>query len=101
MAVKTTKETLKATGYGLTMSFFLYITMGILALYVFGTGVSTSVMDNIDEETSWSSYIIRISFMVVLACHIPYIFFSGKESMLLIIDEIRRKSMSYALDHTL
>jgi hypothetical protein len=83
------------------MAYFLYVMTGILALYVFGTGISSSVMNNIDIETTWSSYIIRVSFMIVLACHIPYIFFSGKESMLIIIDEIRRKSMSYALDHTL
>jgi len=101
LAIKTTGETLKATGWGLIMAYFLYVMTGILALYVFGTGISSSVMNNIDIETTWSSYIIRVSFMIVLACHIPYIFFSGKESMLIIIDEIRRKSMSYALDHTL
>lgn len=82
------------------MSFTIYIVMGVLAIYVFGSGISTSVMDNIDEETTWSSYVIRFSFMLVLACHIPYIFFAGKESLLIIIDEIRRKSMSEALDMT-
>lgn len=90
-----------ASGLGLIMSYSLYAAMGILAIYVFGTGISTSVMDNIDIESSWSSYVIRLSFMVVLGCHIPYIFFAGKESLLLTIDEIRRSSMSQALDHVL
>ena len=94
MSDRTTKGALDASGLGLIMSYLLYAAMGILAIYVFGTGISSSVMDNIDIETTWSSYVIRLSFMVVLACHIPYIFFSGKESLLLCVDEIRRRSMS-------
>jgi hypothetical protein len=40
-------------------------------------------------------------FAIILACHIPYLFFSGKEALLIIFDEIMRKSISKQLESSL
>jgi amino acid permease len=99
--VKTTHNALKSTGIGILIACALYISLGILSLYVFGSGVASSVLSNLDDQTTIASYVIRATFMLVIACHIPYNFISGKESLLIMVEEIRRRSMSEAIDSTL
>lgn len=83
------------------MSFGIYVLLGIISVYLFGSTIDESVLVNVDEETSPSSYVIRFSFLLVLACHIPYIFYSGKESLCIIVDELKRNSTSLALSKKL
>jgi len=72
---------------GSALSFTIYVSLGILSIYIFGSALKANVMTNVDEEKNVYSYVIRIAFLVVLACHIPYVFFPTKESFLIIVDE--------------
>ena len=76
---------------------------------MFGKNLKSSVLLNIGEAR-WASdltesksfleaYICQVSFMAVLMCHIPFIFFSGKEAVLSVADELHRKSISNSLRH--
>lgn len=93
---------------GLALTGSIYFAVAVVSICMFGTAIESSVLINIGEESKdnskpgvttnfWEAYIVQISFMIVIACHIPFIFFSGKEGLCIIIDEIDRKSISSAL----
>ena len=55
-------------------------------------------MINICSQTTFLSYFIRTSFLILLACHIPYVFFLGKEGACIVVDEVMTGSMSKSLE---
>ena len=81
------RNALKTVTYGLVMTFSIYVSLGILSIYIFGSELHASVLQNVNAENNIYSLIIRIAFLVVLACHIPYVFFPTKESLLIMVDE--------------
>lgn len=76
----------------------IYASCGIFGVYLFGSILNENVLENIDGETTLVSYIIRFSFLIVLACHVPYVFFLGKEGACIVVDEVMTKSMSKSLE---
>lgn len=82
----------------------IYTTVGLICLFMFGTETESSVLLNVgtyhpNGVTFWQAYVTQVSFMIVLMCHIPFIFYAGKEGLLIIIDELDRKSISSAMWH--
>jgi len=73
---------------------------GLLGLFFYGSALH-NILDNIGEEENLQSYILRIVFVLVLGCHIPFIFFQSKEAVLIIVDEYNRKSISKELQDRL
>ena len=102
MKDKSNKFAMRSFVYGLILTWIIYTIIAFLAVYMFGTSIQSSVLDNIGEENKqWDSYVLRVAFMIVIGCHVPFIFFSGKESLLVIIDEIDRRSVSESLERIL
>ena len=84
----------------MAMSFVLviYLSTQILSLYLFGSSMDSNVLDNIAEENlSFLSVVVRLAFAIVIACHIPYVFFYGKQGILILIDEVMNNSTSQQL----
>ena len=106
---KTNDEYQKISLRALPLTGVIYFATGILCTLMYGSTLQSSVLLNIGDshwkndpsKSFWEAYICQISFMCVLMCHIPFIFFSGKEAFLTVIDEIQRKSISNALWHKL
>lgn len=99
----------------------IYLVVGLVAILRFGELLNDSILVNIgykypigsatweskkqewkytagdDASSYWESYIMEMLFLIILACHIPYLFYSGKEALLIIIDEAMRSSISLVL----
>ena len=99
LAEKSYKNGMKFVAIASALTVGIYVSLGILSIYTFGSEIGPSIIANVDEEQNVFSYIIRVSFLLLLACHIPYIFFPTKESFLIIIDEAQNLSMTKALQY--
>lgn len=76
----------------------MYLPVAFFGVYLYGSSVERDIFRNVAEgDITWQSYVLRFAFLIVLAAHIPFIFFAGKECFLMIIDEMIRKSVSTSL----
>lgn len=88
-------------GLGFTMT--LYLIISVIGIALFGNDINSSVLVNFGTITTptgkpfWESAIIQFAFIIVLMCHIPFVYFAGKEAVLIIVDELHRKSISTVL----
>jgi len=97
LEVQTRESAVKAVSYAIYATSVIYIAIALLGVFFFGSRINESILINVSLHAHWDSYVLRIIFLLVLGCHIPFIFFSGKESVLICIDEYNRKSISKAL----
>lgn len=108
---KTTSELVSSFGLACAAVLVLYVTLAVIGIYMFGSdiGMESTILKNVARECTdhpgdpcpWESIVLRSMFMVVIACHIPFLFFSGKEGTLIVIDELVRRSISRALQEKL
>lgn len=73
------------------MTTLLYIGMGMIGSCLFGFKVRVDVFQNIHESGHvYLDSMLESTFIVILAMHIPYIFYAVKETLLVIWDETDR-----------
>lgn len=71
----------------LTFVICSYTMLGLLSSLTFGiTNIKPSIFENLQTDNSWFSITLRIIFMLIFICNIPFIFFPGKQSILSIIE---------------
>ena len=55
----------------------------------------------LSKKVYLESRVMQFMFLVILGCHIPFLFFSGKEALLNIVDELYRRNISKSLTYQL
>lgn len=83
------------------MALATYMVISLPAVYMFGTGINNSFLSNMYLKPIWASHVLSFCFLILITCHIPYLFFACKESFLVIVDELYRKQMSKTLEEKL
>ena len=80
----------------------VYMGFSFCVVYEFGSSLKHSVLDSIMEQKKLtSSLFIRIIYMIGVICHIPFLFFSLKESVLIVMEETWNKSLSTQIETAL
>ena len=78
-----------------------YISVGTIAVLMFGSEITSDLLVNVSNRPGRVSIFIRIAYTFLLLCHLPYYFFSVKEYVLVMIDEISNRSLSTHLEQKL
>ena len=110
LKIKTNENMGKSVVVSIALVSFLYTFLAITCMFLFGGQLISikggNIMNNVNNEyvldsSHWEAFVLRGLFMIVLACHIPFIFFSGKEALIIMIDETKSRKISKALDQRL
>jgi amino acid permease len=87
---------MKASIIAIVAVFLIYITVACVAIFSFGDDIEADIMENISggDNNDGYDYTLMAMFMIISAMHIPIVFFIGKEAVLIIVDELMRRTIS-------
>ena len=68
------------------LTFSIYIIVAFTAIALFGSNLSSNIMLDI-ENIGPISLVMRIVFLVVIICHVPFTFICAKEGACVALDE--------------
>lgn len=79
---------MKAVHMALGFTSTIYILIALMGIFFFGLVLKDDVLKNVGMEGFiWESLVLRFTFAFILSSHIPFLFFPGKESLLIMVDE--------------
>lgn len=87
---------IKLTVYAFVFVVTVYLAVSIEALLKYGRELKEDVLENVSKEHGVLPYILDGIFLIIVSITTPVVFFVGKESLLIIFDELLRRSYSEA-----
>jgi amino acid permease len=91
---KTDANGIKSVVASLLFVMIVYVIVSVVALLKFGTGLEDNMLKNVSSMNGWIPIVISFVFLIIVAMHIPIVLFVGKESLLIMLDELMRKTYS-------
>jgi uncharacterized membrane protein YidH (DUF202 family) len=100
MQDKSKGSMMKSVLIALTFCFLSYVTLTKLAINIFGEeNIQQSIFENLkNDQTNPLSIGIRVLFLVIFLCNIPYLFFPGKLSILNAYQEYKQRCFSRVIE---
>ena len=74
--------------------FFVYISTPLISFGLYGANIKSNMLKNVADDTGVLSVVLLIIFLLIAVIHVPIIFFFGKEGLLIVFDEVSRRSYS-------
>jgi Ca2+/Na+ antiporter len=71
-----------------------YVFFSLMAHRVYGSDLKQSIFENIKNDPGMLSIALRILFLLIFLCNIPFVFFPGKECVLTMILEYKERKVS-------
>jgi amino acid permease len=91
------KKMMNAISLAMFLTLSIYLTTGFLALKVFGPNISNNILLNFNKIDGFLPMLSQLIFLILIICHVPYMFLVGKEAICIVGDEIINKTMSKSL----
>ena len=77
----------------------IYLAVGIMAIMLFGTSLQPNVLLSI-EKIGLLSLLMKMTFIVVIICHVPFVFICCKEGACIIADEFINGTLTQSISNT-
>jgi len=89
MKEPTYRNVMSAVALAISFCFAAYFILSALAQNLYGDEIQVSLFDNMKDDRGILSIGVRVLFLVIFLCNIPYLFFPGKMSILNALQEYR------------
>lgn len=87
---------LKSVGLAMVLTCVLYLAVGVMAIHIFGTDLKSNLMLSI-ESIGPLALLMQVTFLLLLICHIPFVFICAKEGTCIVADEFINGTLTKAI----
>ena len=95
---RSNEQFMKASIIATATKFILCIVIGNCGALMFGKDIAPDLLVNLSSLHDPISVFMRLSFCFILMFHVPYIFFTSKECLLVMYDEAKERGLSSRID---